>query len=177
MTIKEFLFSNKYGSLRYKVIRFFKHKLPFTKTWNRYHNPLYYWWKSRKVFKRPKAHFHIGKIEWFFGFPCRRDYLNCFIDFRMCGLGWKDKWDSPRHEWDPYIAITFFRKWWLIWIFNWSNKEENSSLRSMATWEAMLDYLYYNKSIEECIARHAWKGEKNGIETITTIHKNLKINN
>lgn len=176
MTLKEKLFSKKYGSLYSRLLYFFKHKIPFvSKLWNQYHNPWYYWWKARKYFKRPKAHFHIGKIEWFFGFPCRKDYLNSIIDFRMSGLGWKDKWNSPRHEWDPYIAITFFRKWWIIWVFNWIDKNDKySHTRSMATWEALLDFIYYKKSISKCIKHHIWNSCPDKDAEKITIESNLK---
>ena len=83
MTIKEYLFSKKYGSLRYKLSYFFNYKLPFNDGWNRYKNPLYHWWKARKYFKRPKCHFYKGKITWFFGFPIKKEYLNKIIDINI----------------------------------------------------------------------------------------------
>lgn len=176
MKIKKFLFSKEYGSLYYKLSCFFKFKMPFvSKLWNEYHNPLYHWWKGRKYFKRPKAHLHIGNVEWFFGFPCRKDYLNPIIDFRMSGLGWKDKWNTPRHEWDPYISITLFRKWQILWMFNWVNKnDKNSATRSMATWEALLDHIYYKKSILTCIKYHSWNSCLGKDAEKITIESNLK---
>ena len=172
MTIKDFLFSKKYNSLPYRVNYFFKYKIPFSNGWNEYHNPLYIWWKVRKYFKRPKAHFHFGKPEWFFGFPIREDYINPVIDIRFSSLGWKSKYNSPRHEWDPYISITFFRKYRLLWLFNFiteNNSEE--STRSMATWEAILDYLYFDKSLEWVRNNHVWL---NNDKSEITINKNLK---
>lgn len=35
---------------------------------NQYNNPLYYWWKVRKIFKRPKCHLIIKKNLWFLDF-------------------------------------------------------------------------------------------------------------
>ena len=174
MTLKEKLFSKKYGSLYYRLSSFFKCKIPFiSKLWNEYHNPWYHWWKVRKIFKRPKCHFYKGKITWFFGFPCRSNYLNSIVDIRFSSLGWKDKYSSPRHEWDPYISIVFFRKWQLLWIFNWVDKnDEYSNTRSMATWEAILDHLYYKKSIDWCKRNHVW-GTFTKDERIT-IDNNLK---
>lgn len=146
------------------------------KLWNEYNNPFYYWWKARKYFKRPKIHFIYGKNVWFFGLPVRRDYYNPVISIRSESLGWKWKYDEVRHEWDPYIQICLFRKYHLIWIFNWVNKkDEYSNTRSMATWEAILDYLYNGKTIEECINNHRWIGkwgEKDEYEI--TIEPNLK---
>lgn len=139
---------------------------------NEYRNPLYYWWKVRKIFKRPKCHFIYGKNIWFFGMYIRKEYYNPIIHIKFQGLGWKWKYDQVRHEWDPYIQICFFRKWHLIWIFNWVDpKDKNSSIRSLATWEAILDYLYNNKSLKYCIDNHVW-----GRDESITIDCNIKDN-
>ena len=42
----------------------------------------------------------------------------------------------------------------------------------MATWEAILDYLYNDKTIEQVVNEHQW-GSFNGSPTIT-INDNLK---
>ena len=68
--------------------------------------------------------------------------INPIIDIRSSSLGWKSKYDSPRHEWDPYFAITFFRKYRIMWMWNYITNDSNDNVRSMATWEALLDYLY-----------------------------------
>ena len=173
MNLKKFLFTKKYGSLYYRLSYFFKHKIPFTKAWNEYHNPFIHWWKARAYFKRPKSHFHIGKIVWFFGFPIRKDYLNSIIDIRLSSLGWKNKYTEYRHEWDPYISIVFFRKWQLLWVFNWENKsDKNSNTRSMATWEALLDFIYTKKNIQQCIKSHIWSNLQTNEDI--TIEPNLK---
>lgn len=144
------------------------------KRWNEYYNPLYYWWKVRKYFKRPRVHFLFRKNFWMFGLPIRRDYYNLVIDIGFHALGWKDKWDSPRHEWDPMICITLFRTWHLLWIFNWVVKEERDSItRSMATWEAILDFLNYNKSLSIAIDDHVWGYKESGEDHHITIIPNL----
>lgn len=164
MNVKEYLTSKKYGSLRYKLSYFFHSKIPFLSPgWNEYRNPWYHWWKARKYFKRPKAHFLFRKNFWTFGLPIRRDYYSPVIDIEFHALGWKDKWDSPRHEWDPMICITFFRTWHLLWIFNWATKHKKDSITgSMATWEAILDYTRYDKSLSYVVDNHIWScdGEK-----------------
>ena len=107
---------------------------------NEYNNQFYIWWKVRKIFK-------------------------------TSNVGWKWKYDEVRHEWDPYIQIRLFRKWDIILIFNWIVKsDQDSNCRSMATWEAILDYLYNNKTLQECINRHTWYKNDNEI----TIHSNIK---
>lgn len=164
MNVKEYLTSKKYGSLHYKLSYFFHSKIPFLSPgWNEYRNPWYHWWKARKYFKRPKAHFLFRKNFWTFGLPIRRDYYSPVIDIGFHALGWKDKWDSPRHEWDPMICITFFRTWHLLWIFNWATKHKKDSITgSMATWEAILDYTRYDKSLSYVVDNHIWlyDGEK-----------------
>lgn len=146
------------------------------KLWNDYNNPLYYWWKVRKIFKRPKIHLLKGKNIWFYGLPCRRDYYNPIIDIHSSNIGWKFKYDEVRHEFDPYISICFFRRYHLVWVFNWITKDDkDSNIRSMATWEAILDYLYNGKTIEECINGHVWiSNYKKKDEYRITIKENLK---
>ncbi len=176
MPIKDFLFSKKYGSLRSRVSYFFYAKIPFiSKGWNDYHNPWYHWWKARKYFKRPKAHLIKGEKIWFFGLPCRRDYYNRLLDIRFSALGWKDKYNSPRHEWDPYIAITFLRKYHIIWVFNWVVKEDKDShTSSLATWEAILDYLYYKTPIDRVLYSHIWASGIGENSYNITIKRNMK---
>lgn len=138
---------------------------------NQCYNPFYYYWKVRKIFKRPKAHLIIKKDLWFFGLPIRKDYYNPIITIRFSGLGWKWKYDDVRHEWDPYIQICLFRKYHIVWIFNWVNKYKvDSGIISMATWEAILDYLYNHMTIQECINYHAWSGN----ERTLTIKENIR---
>ena len=76
----------------------------------------------------------------------------------MSALGWKWKYEYVRHEWDPYIVITFFRKWQIMWIFNYIVKRnEDSSAINISTWEAMLDMLYNDKSLNYVFKAHKWK--------------------
>ena len=176
MSIKEFLFTKKYGSLFYRFHYFFNYKIPFiSKGWNTYHNPWYYWWKVRKYFKRPKAHFAFLKNYWTYGLPIRRNYYNPIIDIGFHALGWKDKYNSPRHEYDPMINIVFFRKWHLFWVFNWVEKDNKESYtKSMATWEAILDTLYYNSTLEQAIKDNVWSSGFNEDKKYITIDSNLK---
>ena len=147
-------------------------------TWNREHNPYYYWYKVKDIFKRPKAHFIIAKDYWMYGFPASRKYYNLIIDISSSSLGWKTKYNSYRHEWDPYINIVFFRRFHLIWLFNWIDKNDKySSTRNMATWEAILEYLYNNKSLDHVIKENVWKGEDHSGKYEITIKENLKCLN
>ena len=142
------------------------------KLYNEYHNPFYYWWKVRKIFKRPKCHVSIRKNIWFFGLPCRKEYYNRFLSINISNLGWKSKYNSPRHEWDPYISIVLFRKWQLLILFGYWGKTIDG-VKDLATWEAMLDYLYYNIPTDKLINRHTW-GSINGEKEVVTIKEFVK---
>lgn len=117
---------------------------------NPYKNPYYYWWKVRKFWKMPKIHLaHIGEITWWFGLPCSREHYNKYLDISISGLGWKDKDNEPRFEWDPYFCITLFRKWQIIWVWNYCPyfmKQVNKAIEietSIHTWEAILSMVEY----------------------------------
>ena len=67
-----------------------------------------------------------------------------------------------------------FRRFQILFKFNWVSKnDKDSGIRSMATWEAILEYLYQNKSIQECIDDNTW-GSGVPSKYNITIHKNLK---
>lgn len=130
-------------------------------------NPLHHWWKVRKVFKRPKCHFYIGKRIWFFGLPILDEYYNKYITLNISKLGYKIKYNDVRHEWDPYIQIRLFRKWDIILIFNYIDKNDpDSDTRNCATWEAMIDYID-GKSLKDCIFEHRWSSLSNKDKRIT----------
>ena len=127
---------------------------------NEFENPLYHWWLVRKEFKRPKCHFIFKKNLWFFGLYINPSYYNKFIHIRTSAVGWKDKYDEPCHEWDPFIQIVFFRKWHMCWIFNWVDpKDPKSYVKNISTWEAILSRIYYNKSLDTCIEENTWIGD------------------
>ena len=51
---------------------FFKKIKQKINLWEEYHNPFFPWYKVRKKFPRPKAHFICGKDIWFFGIPTNK---------------------------------------------------------------------------------------------------------
>lgn len=141
-----------------------KYHLPFTEVWNEYYNPWYVWWKCRKYFNFPYIHFYHGHAIWRFGMPST---YNRFIDFRTQAVGWKRKYERLEHEWDPYIAITFFRKWQLMWTFNYVSKDKDSWVRNMATWEAMLDMAFDGRSLVYVVNNHQWSDDIDIIPNLT----------
>ena len=144
--------------------------------WNQYHNPYYYWWRVRAYFKRPRVHLaHAGKTTWFYGLPIMNEYYKKILDIRLLGLGWKTKYDEVRHEWDPYLAITILRRYQIIWVWNWIDvKDEHSHVRSIATWEAILDVLYSHVPAQEVESHHQWFASVDSSKIIS-IKNNMKI--
>ena len=140
------------------------------KEFNQEHNPFYYWWKVRKFFKRPKCHITVGKNIYVFGMTRN----NPIFGIEASSLGWKWKFHEVRHEYDPFIRICLFKKWSIVFTFNWeSTKDKDSDVRSMATWEAILDFLYNNKTLRECVSSHVWQRSLDAHGDYITIHKNL----
>ena len=177
MTLKDFLFSKEYNSLYYRIRRILKYKIPFISLgWYEDHFPYQHWWKARKVFKRPRAHFTFSKKKvWFFGLPICESYYNRVLDIRMSALGYKWKFDSPRHEWDPYVSVILFNKFHLLWVFNWEDRSnKDSGIASMATWEAILDYLYNNIPLDKLVSLHTWGSHIGEGAYNITIKNNMK---
>lgn len=118
-----------------------------------YTNPYYYWWKVRKYWKMPKIHLaHLGKVTWWHGLPTSINYYSKYFDIRLRGLGWKDKCNYPSYEWDPYLCFTFFRKFQIIFTWNFCpyfyNHQEYNTI-NMFTWEAILAMVNYGKNITD----------------------------
>lgn len=70
------------------------------------------------------------------------------------GLGWKDKYDTPRFEWTPSFQILFFGIqfciWWNAPIFDNEEHIDNDLYYEMILW-----YLYYSdKNIKK--AKETW---------------------
>lgn len=93
-----------------------------------------------KTMKKLKGIFIPLKLYFKFGLDKHVSYpfIYCSelhpIIIRSCDVGWKDKWDTPRFEYPPYIWIHLFG-FNLIWWWSISNDDEY--------WEQALWYLYY----------------------------------
>jgi len=71
------------------------------------------------------------------------------ISISYYGLGWKDKWETPRFEWPPSFQIYFF-KWQFCIFWNAPNGDNDNY------YEQILWYMHYsNKNISE--AKNTWK--------------------
>ena len=62
----------------------------------------------------------------------------------------------------------------MIFIFNYITKDdEDSSTRNIATWEAMLDMVYNNKTLYQVVNRHQWCKSVDNRKEVITIKDNL----
>lgn len=130
------------------------------------------------VFKPPKKRYYLGKLQ--FGNPYfypwnfnskiliikkeKPKYLRCKsfklfgyhisygypIYITWYGLGWKDKFNSPRYEWSPSFQIYFFK--WQFCIF-WEAPDGDSD----KYYEMILWYINYcNKNVEKAEKDWSW---------------------
>lgn len=115
-----------------------------------YGSPYFYPWnfnstiltirKEKPKFLRCK-YFKLFGYEVSYGWP---------ISFKSTGLGWKDKWESPRFEWCPSYMIFFFR--WQFCIF-WNAPDGKDD----KYYEMILRYLKYaNKDIKKAEEDWGW---------------------
>ena len=90
------------------------------------------------------------------------------IGFNFVPLGWKTKWDSYRHEWNPMWSFVFF-KWQIVLMF--------TPEHDMHYWECWLNYTRETKDVAKTtkgrllIARKkfpcVWTSTKDGVKTET----------
>ena len=92
------------------------------------------------VFKPLSMHFFFGKIinSPILYNPVPGKILSIF----SFDVLWKDKYDTPRFEQDPYIFISFF-KWCFIILWKLDMPHRDSS----DYWEQAIWYLYYYNNI------------------------------
>ena len=112
-------------------------------------NPFKTWWKARKYFKRPSVKFYFGLLKYNFPYA-NRDYIGKIIDISIHDVMWKDKYNSPRHERNPYVWICLFRLFRFEIGTRINDITETGKVEDRSTfyWEYLLDYLYYSKSLK-----------------------------
>lgn len=125
---------------KYFFIYWYNKKYSFTNPWY-YQNK-----KILKVFKRCPFKIHIGKYHYImFSDPIR----NRPIEILFTGLGWKDKYDSPRYEYPPNILFKFFNiEFRIVW--TWGDY-----LKDTIYWEDVLSYYEY-KTLLKDIGSSSW---------------------
>lgn len=102
---------------------------------NSYKNPFRTIWGVKKWFKFPKPRFWVYKYyKW-------KNDSTPFIYFESRDVSWKDKFDSPRHERNPYFKVIFFRLFVIEVQFAYKDIYLNDS-----TYEQILWTMYYNSN-------------------------------
>ena len=98
-----------------------------------YENPFKTYNKVKKYFKSIKP-----KFSWGFGKSNKAKILElCIYD-----LMWKDKYNSPRHEFNPRILLSLFN-----YIHLYIDFTLGDSVTDMVYWEAIIDWVYYGKDL------------------------------
>lgn len=102
-------------------------------------NPLKTYNKIKKYFRRIKPQFYF-KVS-------KSPFAAKILEINSCDVLWKDKWNSPRHEYNPKINISLFTYIHLNVTFTL----KDDSISDVAYWEAALYWLYYGKNLHRAI--------------------------
>lgn len=102
----------------------------------------FYWENPLKTYNLVKKYFRDikPKFQWGFGKRCKAKIL----ELNAFDLTWKDKWNSPRHEYNPRIFFSLFN--YIHLYIEWTLGD---SMEDMVYWEAILDWMYYGKNLQE----------------------------
>lgn len=103
------------------------------KFWDSYKNPLRTLWKVRKWFKMPKIRI------WCYRYYRKKNDDTPLFKYRSMDVSWKPKLDTPRHEGDPAIRMSFFRLFCIDIKFSYNDVYINDSVYEQIIWT-----LYYN---------------------------------
>ena len=102
------------------------------KIWDSYRNPLRTYRKVRKWFKKPKMKIRFNK------FYCFNKTDRVIFYFHSTDVIWKDKYDTPRHESNPYIRVILFGLFEMFITWEYGDVYCNDD-----TWEQILWTCYY----------------------------------
>ena len=96
--------------------------------------------KLKGIFKPLKCYFEITFSNYNPVFWCPKP---AWIQIVSSPVMWKDKFDTPRYEYEPYIWIHIFK---LNLVWRWDNKD----IKYISEyWEQALWYLYYTNTISQ----------------------------
>lgn len=131
-------------------------------------NPLKTYNKAKKYFRKIITKFKIN--------ACKSNYAK-IIDFTSFDITWKDKYNSPRHEFNPRIQLSLFNYIHFTLEFLLSNDD----FENMVCWEAMLNWLFYDKNLQEAVnestgwTKYNPKTGKNELIEFTVLKDSLQI--
>lgn len=116
---------------------------------------------KKGYFHKPTRKIYIGSL---YELPCT--YSLCrqrwWVQINVSNIWWKDKFNTPRFECNPYFTITFFKKWCIsiYWTYPEFLKEKypNEKFNEDGFWEqALWTYFYSNGDLEKAIKTWPWK--------------------
>jgi len=99
--------------------------------------------KLKGIFKPLKLYFRFTK-DIYAPYPVLWVSEPSYIQIMFHDVGWKDKYDTPRFEYHPYIWIHIY-KWNFVWYWDFpkSFRLANPKKYIDEYWEQALWYLYY----------------------------------
>ena len=105
-------------------------------------NPFKTMRKLKGVFKSLFCYYKTSKSD-FAPYPVLWVSKPLFIHIISSDVGWKDKYDTPRYEYPPYIWIHIY-KWNFVWHWDLPDNLFFDSKNNVEDyWEQALWYLYY----------------------------------
>lgn len=128
--------------------------------WNKHFNkwidiciedPLKTWKEARRYFKKPQISIHLfDNITFNCPFASYSSVAK-ILDIKSFDVGWKDKYDSPRHERNPYIWVCFFKQFGfsINWDVIYKDELGDTHPGDSFYWEYLLDYLKYDKRLSD----------------------------
>lgn len=109
-------------------------------------NPFKTYNKVKRWFRPIKS-----KFQWSFG----KGNGPIFLELKSFDVTWKDKFNEPRHEFNPRIILSLFN-----YIHLYVDFTTGDSMTDMVYWEAILDWIYYDKDLQEACTNQ-WKQYNN----------------
>ena len=105
--------------------------------------------KIKRVFKPLKCYFKFKK-DWWAPAPILWVPKPSYVHIVANDIGWKDKYDTPRYEYSPYVWIHILN--W-NWIWYWELPLHQNH-RNDEYWEQALWYLYYSGTISQGLGKY-----------------------
>lgn len=103
----------------------------------------FYWENPLKTYNLVKKYFRDikPKFQWKFGKRRKAKIL----ELKAFDLTWKDKWNSPRHEYNPHIFFSLFN--YIHLYVEWTLGTD--SMQDLVYWETALTWLYDKVSLPD----------------------------
>lgn len=123
----------------------------FHKNYEEFYDPTYYY-NMKPIIKES-----IKEIPVYLNIKNSSEYQVSYskVYIELDGLQWKDKFRSPRHEYNPHLTIKFFNK---IFELEWTTKD---FLYDTTYWETVLDIAVYNRTVLEAVNLNTWDATEN----------------